>query len=295
MSYPGDLLDHLRAFSALSSAIEAGPAKAFSRAATDAGLDISVLRRRMQTLTEHVGAPLIAGRGSALRLTANGTRVRDRARRMLDLAASLQPSADEEGPLRVACTGTFHSEILPACLADMRSRHPKLRFRVRRAGAEAALDLLWRDELDVAIVRSSEAPKGVASRKIGTDRLWLAVHAKSALAEARLSVDAMAKEMLIGYASTSATMRRIMAVLGPRGASPWIEVDGKTAALAYVAAGLGIAFVSLLAGQKPERRNVVVRDVTPLFPRVAFWLVWAEHVRLEGFRATFVERVVALR
>jgi DNA-binding transcriptional LysR family regulator len=40
-----------------------------------------------------------------------------------------------------------------------------------------------------------------------------------------------------------------MAVLGPLGASPWMEVDGKASALAYVEAGLGIAFVSRWSAQ----------------------------------------------
>jgi DNA-binding transcriptional LysR family regulator len=294
-AYPGDLLDHLRAFGALAGVIEVGSEKAYARAASDVGLDVSVLRRRMQTLSDHVGAPLVIGRGSALRLTPAGTRVRDQARRMLDLAASIRPERDDDGPLRIACTGTFHSEILPTVLASMRAEHPHLRFRVRRAGAEASLDLLRRDDLDLAIVRSADAPKGVTARHIGVDRLWLAVPKQSPLAAARRpSIEAMAKEPIIGYASTSATMRRLMLVLAPHGAVPWIEVDGKTAALAYVAVGLGIAFVSLLAGQVPERRGVVVRDVTSLFPRVSFWLVWPEHMRLQGFRKTFVDRVTSL-
>jgi DNA-binding transcriptional LysR family regulator len=294
--YPGDLLDHLRAFSVLAGAIEGGSEKAFARAASEVGLDVSVLRRRMQTLTDHVGAPLVSGRGNALRLSSAGTRVRDQARRMLELAASIHPERQDEGPLRVACTGTFHSEILPTVLASMRPEHPRLRFRVRRAGAEASLELLHRDELDLAIVRSAEAPKRVTARHIGVDRLWLAVPKDNPLAASRRpTLEAMASVPLIGYASTSATMRRLMHVLAPHGAVPWIEVDGKTAALAYVAAGLGVAFVSLLAGQIPERRGVVVRDVTSLFPRVSFWLVWPEHVRLDGFRKTFVDRVAALR
>ena len=68
-------------------------------------------------------------------------------------------------------------------------------------------------------------------------------------------------------------MKRVLAVLGPHGASPWIEVDGKSAALAYVAAELGIAFVSAMASQTPARAGVVLRDVTASFGPVSFWLI----------------------
>jgi DNA-binding transcriptional LysR family regulator len=293
--YPGDLLDHLRAFSLLADAIERGGDRAYARAGRDLALDVSVLRRRVQTLAEHVDVPLTSGRGAGLRLTAAGVRARDHARRMLDLAASLRPSRDEEGPFRVACTGTILAEVLPGVLAAMRARHPRLRFRVRRAGADASLRLLGRDEIDVAIVRAGAPPAGVSARKLGDDRLWLAVPAKGPLARRRPPLATIAQAPLIGYPPTSATMRRVLAVLGPLGAAPWIEVDGKAAALGYVAAGLGVAFVSLLAGQAPSRPGVTVRDVTTLFPRVSFWLVWPPHATVGGFRETFVAAIVAAR
>ena len=76
-------------------------------------------------------------------------------------------------------------------------------------------------------------------------------------------------------------MKRVMAVACARSAAaPWIEVDGKSAALAYVAAGLGIAFVSAVASERPERKGVVLRDVTAHFEPIAFWLVWREGAAL---------------
>ena len=294
--YAGDLLDHLRAFCALAISVDRGGDHAYARAASALAVDVSVLRRRMQTLSDHVGAKLVSGRGAGLRLTPVGGRVRDRARRMLDLAASLVPEHDEEGPFRVACTGTILAELLPGVLAAMRTRHPRLRFRVRRAGAEASRRLLANDEVDIAVVRSNAAPTSLSSRRLGEDRLWLAVPKKSALARSRRpELAVVARAPLIGYASTSATMRRVLGVLAPLGAAPWIEVDGKAAALGYVAAELGVAFVSLLAGQVPSPPGVVVRDVTNLFPRVAFWLVWPEHTELTGFRRSFVEAISASR
>src|SRR5207253_2002077 len=88
------------------------------------------------------------------------------------------------GPLRVACTGTFLAEVLPPVLAVVRDRHPGLRFRVRREGATASRDLLARGDLDFAIVRSRATPEGVASKRLGRDRLWLATRKENALAGA---------------------------------------------------------------------------------------------------------------
>lgn len=123
-------------------------------------------------------------------------------------------------------------------LAAVRARHRELRFRVRREGASSARDVLANGERDFAIVRSPEPPADLPSRRL-----------------------------------PSATMRRILETLRPHGGASWIEVDGNTAALRYVAAGLGIAFVSLLEGQEPTHPKVSVRNVTAHFAPVAFHLL----------------------
>jgi DNA-binding transcriptional LysR family regulator len=231
-----------------------------------------------------------------MRITKAGERTRELATRALEAVDLLAIGAGrrDAGPLRVACTGTFLAEVLPPVLAVVRDRHPGLRFRVRREGATASRDLLARGDLDFAIVRSSAPPEGLASKRLGRDRLWLATRKENALAGAtRITAEAMAREPLVGYASTSSTMRRVMEVLRPHGGAPWVEVDGKTAALRYVAAGLGIAFISLLEGQEPSHPRVVVRDVTSHFPPVSFHLVWPRGRELTGFRKMFADELLS--
>ena len=294
-AYPGDLLDHLRAFAQLCASVERGERGAFARTAAELAVDVSVLRRRMQTLATFIGAPLVQGRGNRLELTAAGTRARAHALRTLEAAAELAVVGDDDaGPLRVACTGTILAEVLPPALRALRDAYPRLLFRVRRAGATASRGLVARSEIDFAIIRAAERPPGVASVRLAADRLWLAVAGRSALARAgRLTLPTLAREPLIGYSPESSTMKRLMAVLGPHGGAPWIEVDGKAAALAYVAAGLGIAFVSAVASQKPVRAGVALSDVTASFGPVSFWLIWREGAGLHGVHQRFVEELRA--
>ena len=88
-------------------------------------------------------------------------------------------------------------------------------------------------------------------------------------------------------------MKRLMAVLGPHGGAPWIEVDGNAAALAYVTAGLGIAFVSAVAAQNPMRAGVALRHVTTSFGPVSFWLIWRGGAALQGVHERFLEELRA--
>lgn len=289
-AYPGDLLDHLRAFAQLCTIVERSERAAFARTATELAVDVSVLRRRMQTLATFIGAPLVEGRGNRLRLTATGVRARVQAVRTLEAAAELAAiRAGDAGPLRIACTGTVLAELLPPVLRALRGAYPQLSFRIRRAGHEASRALLASDEIDFAIVRGGARPVGVASIRLAADRLWLAcARATPTATTRRLAMASVAAEPLVGYSSASSTMKRVMAVLGPLGAAPWIEVDGKSAALAYVAAGLGIAFVSAVASEMPERTGVVLRDVTAHFEPISFWLVWREGAALPPMHRRFV-------
>jgi DNA-binding transcriptional LysR family regulator len=166
-AYPGDLLDHLRAFAHLCASVERSERAAFARTANALALDVSVLRRRMQTLATFIGAPLVEGRGNRLRLTAAGGRVRVNAVRTLEAAAELALVDDESGPLRIACTGTVITELLPPALGALRDAYPKLSFRVRRAGAEAALALVERGETDFAILRAGARPRWIHIEALG--------------------------------------------------------------------------------------------------------------------------------
>lgn len=64
-AYPGELLDHLCAFAQLCESVERAERAAFARTAKALALDVSVLRRRMQTLATFIGASLVGGRGNA--------------------------------------------------------------------------------------------------------------------------------------------------------------------------------------------------------------------------------------
>ncbi len=289
--YPGDLFEHLRAFATLARLVEQRAGSAYTRAAQAVSLDVSVLRRRMHALEAYAGSPLLEGHGAGLALTPAGAHVLTVATRAGALAAELRAGRRERGRLRVACTGAFLSEILPGVLRRLRAEFPDLELQVSRRGSHACRSLLRDGELDVAIVRSEARPVGLSSAFVGKDRFFVALSRKSALAKRRkLNAEQLAKEPLIGYTLPSFTMERVSRVLSPLGAAPWIDVQGKAAALAYVAEGLGIAFVSALHSQLPSHRGVVVRDVTALFPPASFWLVWRAP-QLTAWESAFVAEV----
>lgn len=272
--YPGDLVEHLRAFRALAQRVADDPRGAYEAAARTVGVDPSVLRRRVQTLADYYGEPLFEGRGASLRLSAAGDSVSAGAERVFDALTELRADAGA-APRRLtfACTGTITTELLPDVIRDLEGAYPQLSVRVRRAGASAARELLESGAADLAVVRADAAPVGVDALELCGDRLWLALPRAHPLASRRrVTPQQMAGLPIVGYRARSSTRRRVMSVLGPLGAELRYEVDGRAAALRFVSLGLGAAFLSLLPGHRIDSRVVVVRDVSRHFPASRFWL-----------------------
>jgi DNA-binding transcriptional LysR family regulator len=294
LAFKGDLLEHLRAFVVLANRVADDAHGAFVGAARELHTDVTVLRRRVAALEAWLGAPLLEGRGAALRVSRAGRRVASSAGRALGEIRRLRHLAEGGGAesMAVGCTGTVATAILPDALAVIMKRWPRLRVQVRRTGA--ALGVRWVDAglLDFAVTRSSAPPDREEARRVVADRLWLVVGRGHALARGALTPARIARHPVIGYAPGSSTGKRVMDALAPFGAVSAVEVDRKAAALRYAELGLGVAFVSLLPWDSVPGARLVARDVTALFARAEFWLVWGRGKALAPHERAFVDAML---
>jgi DNA-binding transcriptional LysR family regulator len=283
-TYPGDLLLHLASFVSLLAHVRNGRPGAFEETARGLHVDRSVLRRRIQALGGSFPVPLLEGRGADLRPTAAGARLAERAERIL--AAVKQLPADVAGVRErvvVGCTGTIASELLPRVVVELERRPRPVQLVVRRAGGALCEDLVREGQIDVGVVRAAEPPAGFASQHLVDDRLWFVVPIDHPLAaRARVSLPQIAAVPLVLFGESSRTRARVMQRLGPLGATIRVEVDGRSAALEYVRAGIGATFLSLLPGHRIDARDVHVRDVTRLFGRSRFFVITRRERRSEA-------------
>src|SRR5580692_2905459 len=104
MRFPGDLVEHARAFEVFAVEIDVPGVGAFERAASKLHLDTSVLRRRVQSLAEYAGGALVVGRGRALRLTPLGARVRAIAADLVSRARAMHTHETMPERIVVGCT-----------------------------------------------------------------------------------------------------------------------------------------------------------------------------------------------
>lgn len=267
---------HLESYVALLGHVGKGGRGAFESTARALAVDRSVLRRRLQTLGSWLGTPLLSGRGSTLAPTAAGTRLAERAASMIALARDLPADLAEVRPkLSIACTGTITTELLPRVLLDLERAARPVLLVVRRAGGSACERLVVERNVDLGVVRNDAPPQGFASRHLADDRLWLVLPASHVLTRSDKvpSLAQMAALPLVLFGESSRTRQRVMDRLGPRGATIRVEIDGKSAALEYVRAGLGATFLSLLPGHALKAPGVWACDVSALFGASRFYVI----------------------
>lgn len=116
----------------------------------------SSVSQGIAALSRDVGSPLLEPDGRRVRLTPAGRRLADHAVTILaavDAARlDLDPTAEPAGVVRVGgFASAIRRSLLPA-IHDLRSTHPRLDVRIHEYEPIESLDLLARDDLDLALV-----------------------------------------------------------------------------------------------------------------------------------------------
>ena len=157
----------------------------------------SAISRQLALLEEELGAPLLErGRGrTVLRLTAAGElmmrHVRhldhelDRVRSEIEALKGLR-----KGHVRLGIVETFVREVIPDLLKRFSDRYPGVTYQVEVAPTTRLIDLVGRDELDVAVTFNpppSLRVKHVYERTLETCVLVANHHPLAQLATVKLS------------------------------------------------------------------------------------------------------------
>ncbi|MCY4725601.1 LysR family transcriptional regulator [Nocardioides sp. STR2] len=119
------------------------------------GTTTSSVSQGIAALSRDVGSPLLEPDGRRVRLTPAGRRLADHAVTILaavDAARlDLDPTAEPAGVVRVGgFASAIRRSLLPA-IHDLRSTHPGLDVRIHEYEPIESLDLLARDDLDLAL------------------------------------------------------------------------------------------------------------------------------------------------
>jgi DNA-binding transcriptional LysR family regulator len=259
-------VDHLRTFIAIA---ESG---SFTKAADLVHKTQSAVSMQMKRLEERVGRPIFARDGRFSKLTEDGERLLDYARRIIKLNFEvLATFADPElsGRVRLGLPDDYADRYLPEIMARFSRAYPSVELTVLCEPSTNLIGHIEADELDIAIITATETQK--ATETFRQERLlWVTSSRHSTHTEEPLP-------LALGHGSCC--WRRSAMECLDRVGRPYrmLYSSGNAGAIsAAVLAGLAIS-VSPESGLRPGMRVLSPADGFPPLPSCRIGLVRNPH------------------
>jgi DNA-binding transcriptional LysR family regulator len=227
---------------------------------------------RLKALEREFGTELFVRTSRGMRLSESGQALLPYARRALQavtdgrsVLAELEQGA--AGHVAIGASPAVSTYALPAILKRFARSHPGVRVAVRTGHSEEVLDLLKRDEVAVALIRSLRDPE-IASFTLYEDELVLVVHPGHRFgAETRLAELARERFIMFDRASSYHELTSALFLQAGIVADGAMEMDNSDSAKKMVEQGLGVAFLPAVAVADDVRakrlRTVRIRDRRP--------------------------------
>lgn len=260
-------IDQLRTFVAIA---ELG---SFTRAAEAVSKTQSAVSMQMRRLEERVGQALFTRDGRQSRLTEEGHRLQDYARRMIRLNdETLSAFAEPQliGRVQLGLPDDYAERLLPQVLAGFAHINPTVEVVVECLGSIAVAEKVRRDELDLGIVTSCEDLNGFGDIIRRERLLWVGP-------ESRCIHEDETVRLALGHSSCAWRALAVNAMARVGRDCRVAYTSGSAAAMtSAVAAGLAISVIAESA-MRPGLRILEERDGFPALPPVDIALIRAPH------------------
>jgi DNA-binding transcriptional LysR family regulator len=148
--------DHLRTFIAIA---ESG---SFTRAAELVHKTQSAVSMQMKRLEERIGRPIFARDGRFSKLTEDGERLLDYARRIIKLnmeALAAFSDAELSGRVRLGVPDDYADRYLPEIMARFSRAYPGVELTVMCEPSSDLIERIEGDDLDLAIITATESTR----------------------------------------------------------------------------------------------------------------------------------------
>ena len=271
--------------------------RSFTRAAEELHVAQSALSQQVKRLERELGAVLLVRTTRRVELTETGEAALTRATRILAEAEALTGDIDEmrgvvRGRLIVGGMLPAGGIDLASLLLDFRRLHPGVEVRLQEGTATEMVERLRGDEIDAAIamLEPDEVPDFLGARRLGDERLVLAIAPEDPLAKrTRIRFSELHGRPFVAFREGSAVRRVVDAALAEAAVEPRMafETNDLSMMRAVVGRGLGVAVVpeTVAALSGP---GLAWRPLSPSLRRsVAF--VWRKKRHQPAAAAAFID------
>lgn len=260
-------LHHLKVFHAVAQTGN------FSHAAQLLYISQPAVSVQVRRLEEALGVPLVEVYSRRVHLTAAGVRLKEFADQIFRLDSDAEAAMAEfqdpsRGTVRVGASTTPGTYLLPKAIAGFRRQYPGVQVHLQLGNTRAIEEKLLANDLDLGVVgEDMTAEGGLLLEPWITDRMVI-IAAPEYIRPARpTSLEQLIQHPFILREPGSSTREVFVAHVQSLGLriAPAFELSSAEVVKEAVAAGLGVAVVSVLSVQAEQRAGrLVVLDVADL-------------------------------
>jgi DNA-binding transcriptional LysR family regulator len=243
--------------------------------------------RRVQSLEQTLGTPLLDRRSKPPRLTTAGRSAYDQARRVMravqEMSNALEPDGAPQGDLRVGVSAGLGDLALAEPVDRMRAAYPQLHLRASTGWSEQLVQSVRAGMLDAAGVLTLDGrrpPAELAAQALTTDPGIIVAGLGLKLPESVGLDDVAAVPWVLDH--DGCTFRRVLNdALAARqyALMPGIEVSGADLQLSLIARGHGVGMVLPTMLERSAFRDAVrVVEVADFRPVFTVWLIHSTYL-----------------
>jgi DNA-binding transcriptional LysR family regulator len=276
----------------------------FSRAADALHRSQPAISRRIDQLTQELGAPLFERIGNQVMLTEAGTTLLPYAEAMLAAAkegteAVRALRGDDFGRLSLALVGTLANAAFTNMLRGFKKRHPNVRVDVQTANSREVGELVRRGDAALGLRYLSDNSPGIVSETVIREKLIVVCSREHRLANRRtLRPRHFTGERWVAFRTGNAKeafvqfLNRKLAAAGID-APDVIIIDSLTAQKRLVEANFGIALLAE-SGIEEEIRSGTLKklSVPALEASIPVSVIYRRNGYLNGAARSFLSAVL---
>jgi DNA-binding transcriptional LysR family regulator len=238
----------LRAF------VEVAAQGSFTRAAERLGVSQPTASQLVRTLEDRIGTPLFVRRPRRIELTPAGRALLPHAEQALALDAEAQEAVDraqidERTRLLVGAGEALATYVLPAAVAKLKQRLPRLQAGFVVGTEPRVLSALRTGEVDAALLTEHTAPADIETVPYADGRSVLIVPPEEPDPKTPIALSDLAGRTLVQREMGTVNRREVDQALAAAGVEPAsrLEASSLEAVKRCVEAGLGVAIVPNIA------------------------------------------------
>lgn len=247
----------------------------------------SAITRRLRSLEDALGVPLLDHKTRPLKPTRAGLETYTFAKQVLnsvsDLKAAVVDDGEPSGDFRLGITRSLGGTSLTESICCLRAEYPKLSIQAFSRWSGLLIDQIMNRTLDAAAVllpRGETPPPALIGEHLGASS-FAVVAAKTTPFPASPTLHELSSHGWILNPSGCVTRRSIESALAAYRLplKVVVEVEGHELQLSLVSQGIGLALVMPQVLRASEfRKQLKVVKVADFLSEQAVWIVHASHV-----------------